>query len=47
MALTTNANDWGLHSPYYWQASGTGDSSSTYVYIKNLGSRCMSLNYDD
>lgn len=47
MALTTNANDWGPSSPYYWQASGVGDSSSTYVYIKNLGSRCMSLNYDD
>lgn len=47
MALTTNANDWGPSSPYYWQASGVGDSSSTYVYIENLGSRCMSLNYDD
>lgn len=47
MALTTNANDWGPSSPYYWQASGIGDSSSTYVYIKNLGSRCMSLNYND
>lgn len=47
MALTTNANDWGPHSPYYWQASGTGDSSSTYVYIKNLGSSCISLNYND
>lgn len=47
MALTTNENDWGLHSPYYWQAMGVGDSSSTYVYIKNLGSKCMSLNYND
>lgn len=47
MALTTNANDWGPSSPYYWQASGIGDSSSTYVYIKNLGSRCISLNYND
>ncbi len=47
MALTTNANDWGPSSPYYWQAMGVGDSSSTYVYIKNLGSKCISLNYND
>lgn len=47
MALTMNENDWGPHSPYYWQASGIGDSSSTYVYIKNLGSKCKSLNYND
>ena len=47
MALTTNENDWGPSSPYYWQAMGVGDSSSTYVYIKNLGSKCMSLNYND
>lgn len=47
MILDTSVSTWGPSSPYYWQASGVGDSSSTYVYIKNLGSRCMSLNYND
>ena len=47
MILDTSVSTWGSNSPYYWQASGIGDSSSTYVYIKNLGSRCISLNYND
>lgn len=47
MILDTSVSTWGPSSPYYWQASGIGDSSSTYVYIKNLGSKCMSLNYND
>lgn len=47
MAVTSSASDWGTSSPYYWTTIGNGDTTSTYVYIKNIGARCLSTSYND